>query len=372
MPQNFDSNMSPDTHNEDNISQPCSEWQPLRMLLAAGEELNPAEQARIAGHVAHCAACSAALGRDNALLALLAEHHSEPDATLLASCRASLEDALDRQEERGWLRRTFAVLLPSSWISPRPAWSGAVLLLIGFSVGMLAPRLLLYRPATPAVSGNAAAPAVSAGNGSPSMAAGAQSNSASSAPAALDLHTADVAGINVFPSGDQGPPRVELRLRAQQPITVQGTIDDDDVKSVLLNVLRESDRFCPDPDVRLDAVSLLRARHNDPDVRAVLCQAVHSDRNAAVRRKALEALDGADPQDLVRDTLLDALAADEDPGVRIEAVRLLREMAARGQMASDDRVLALLRDRMQKDPSPAVRLQTTAALRALAPPPDAP
>lgn len=360
MPQNFGSNMSPDTHNEDGTSQSCAEWQPLLTLLAAGDELDPAEQSRIAGHLAHCAPCSAALGRDHALLALLAEHHTQPDATLLAGCRAGLEDALDRQEERGWLRRNFAVLLPSSWISPRPAWSGAVLLLIGFSVGMLAPRLLLHRPATAAVS-----PV----KGRSPAAAAADPTAAPPAPSALDLHTADVAGINVFPSGDQGPPRVELRLRAQQPLTVQGTIDDDDVKSVLLNVLRDSDRFCPDPDVRLDAVSLLRARHNDPDVRAVLCRAVHSDRNAVVRRKALDALGGADPQDLVLDTLLNALAADEDPGVRIEAISALRKMAAQGQMLSDDRVVALLRDRMQQDPSPAVRLQSAAALRALAPPP---
>jgi len=361
--------MNPATYDDRNTSQACGEWEPLRMLLTAGEELDPAQQARIAGHLAHCAACSAALGREKGLLALLAEHHSEPDANLLASCRASLEDALDRQEERGWLHRTLAVMFPSSWISPRPAWSGAVLLLIGFSVGMLAPRLLLHRPATAAVSGNGAVPVVSTRNGSPSAVASANANSASSAPAALDLHTADVAGINVFPSGGQGLPRVELRLRAQQPLTVQGTIDDDDVKSVLLNVLSDSDRFRPDPDVRMDAVSLLRARHNDPDVRAVLCRAVHSDRNAAVRRKALEALGGADPQDLVRDTLLDALAADQDSNVRIEAVSLLRAMAARGQMLSDDRVLAVLRDRTQKDPSAAVRLQTAAALRALAPPP---
>lgn len=361
--------MSPDTHNEHGTSQPCAEWQPLLTLLAAGDELDPAEQARMAGHLAHCAACSAALDRDYALLALLAEHHNEPDASLLASCRAGLEDELDRQEERGWLRRNFAVLLPSSWISPRPAWSGAVLLLIGFSVGMLAPRLLLHRPATAGVSGNSAASAVSPVKGSSPVATTAGPTAVPPSSSALDLHTADVAGINVFPSGDQGPPRVELRLRAQQPLTVQGTIDDDDVKSVLLNVLRDSDRFCPDPDVRLDAVSLLRARRNDPDVRAVLCRAVHSDRNAVVRRKALDALGGADPQDLVRDTLLDALAADDDPGVRIEAISALRKMASQGQMLPDDRVLALLRDRMQQDPNPAVRLQSAAALRALAPPP---
>ena len=368
MPQHFDSNMSPDTHDEHNTSQPCGEWQPLLMLFAAGGELEPAEHARIAGHLAHCASCSAALDREKALLALLAEHRNEPDATLLASCRASLEDSLDRVEERGWLRRTFAVLLPSSWISPRPAWSGAVLLLIGFSVGVLGPRLLLHRPAAPGTPANAA-PAISAVSGTPSPVASARPNATPSAPVPLDLHTADVAGINVFPSGDQGPPRVELHLRAQQPVTLRGTLDDDDVKSVLLNVLSDSDRFCPDAAMRLDAVSLLRARHNDPDVRSVLCRAVHGDRDAAVRRKALEALDGADAQDIVRDTLLDALAADENPGVRIEAIAVLRDMVARGQMLSDDHILAVLRDRMQKDPSASVRLQSAAAVRDLAPPP---
>ena len=73
----------------------------------------------------------------------------------------------------------------------------------------------------------------------------------------LDLHTADLAGINVLPGGSDEPPQVELQLRAQQPVTVQGTIDNSDVKRVLLYILHNSQRF--DPDVRLSAVDLLRA-----------------------------------------------------------------------------------------------------------------
>jgi HEAT repeat protein len=142
-------------------------------------------------------------------------------------------------------------------------------------------------------------------------------------------------------------------------------VNNDDVKRVLLYVLHNNQRF--DPDVRLDAVDLLRARNNDADVRGALCHAVHTDGNAAVRLKALEALNGAEPQDLVRQTLLDALVDDRNPGVRIEAINALRGLAAAGKVESDDHMLAVLRERMRKDPSTYIRLQSAAAIRDLGP-----
>jgi HEAT repeat protein len=138
------------------------------------------------------------------------------------------------------------------------------------------------------------------------------------------------------------------------------------VKYALINVLGNNQRF--DPDMRLDAVDLLRERNDDPDVRAALCQAVHTDHNAAVRLKALEAVsNSAGPQELVRQTLLDALVSDHNPGVRVEAMNTLRDMAAKGEIDSDPAVLAVLRDRIEKDPSVYIRLQSAAALRDLAP-----
>jgi HEAT repeat protein len=94
---------------------------------------------------------------------------------------------------------------------------------------------------------------------------------------------------------------------------------------------------------------------------------VHTDGNAAVRLKALEALNGAEPQDLVRQTLLDALVDDRNPGVRIEAINALRGLAAAGKVESDDHMLAVLRERMRKDPSTYIRLQSAAAIRDLGP-----
>jgi hypothetical protein len=331
--------------------QPCGDFEQFLTLLAAGDELDAAEQAEVADHLQHCEACRAALDCERDFLATMAANRRDPDAAFLASCRSSLQDALDREEERSWLRRTVDLLLPTGWPAPRPAWTAALLLLFGFSVGILAPRLLHPVAVTPESAVTAAPP------DAPAQEAAVLDK--------IDLPSAQVAGISVVPAGSDEPPQVQLRLKAQQPYTVQGTVNSSDVKRVLLYVLRNNERF--DPDVRIDAVDLLRARHNDSDVRSALCHVVHTDRNAAVRLKALEALNGAEPQDIVQQTLLDALVDDQNPGVRIEAINELRSMAAQGKVESDEHMLAVLRERSQKDPSTYIRLQSAEAIRDLGP-----
>lgn len=350
---------------------PCEAWQPLRSLVAAGGELDPAEAAPLAAHLAQCAACSADLAREREALALIAAQHAEPDAALLASCRAGLQDALDREEEKGWIARSFGLLLPSSWTSPRPAWSAAILLLIGFSVGLFVPRLLLrnapVHPPQAAPSRVTAAPSpLLLARNSP---AAAPSQTASIAPSpgsalqALDLHRATVAGINLLPSGAGVPPLVRLQLSAQQPLTLQGTVDDGDVRNVLLYVLRHGDLFAPD--VRLGAVNALSPRSQNPDVHSALSHAMQRDASTAVRLKALQALDGSGPDNLFAPMLLDALSGDQDPAIREQAIDTLRDLLDSGQLAPSDRMLTVLRDRAHNDPDAYIRTQSAAVVQEL-------
>ncbi|MGD0543409.1 MAG: HEAT repeat domain-containing protein [Candidatus Acidiferrales bacterium] len=317
----------------------CKGFEEKWTLFAAGE-LHAWEVAEMKGHLVECERCNETLAQENALVALLSSNRTEPGAALLAGCRASLEDALDREEEHGWLRRTVGALLPTSWISPAPAWSAALLLLIGFSVGMLGPRLLQHRVTT-------------------------STSQTPDTPTKLDFHTAKMAVMTVAPSGANEPPEVDVQLNAQRPVTMHGTVNNEDVKDFLMFVLHNNQRF--DADVRMNAVDLLRARNKDADVRSALCQTVHTDHNAAVRLKALEALDGAEPQDIIQQTLLDALVDDQNPGVRVEAINALRAMAAKGQVESDDHLISVLRERMHKDPSTYIRLQSAAAIQDLGP-----
>jgi anti-sigma factor RsiW len=374
------------------ISGPCEEWQSLRSLAAAGEELDPAEDSRLAQHLSACEACSADLAREKETLALLSSQYFEPDAALLASCRAGLQDALDREEDRGWIARSLGVLLPSSWISPRPAWSAAILLLIGFCVGLFGPRLLLrdsavHEPsassASPASEGYPSAPAVAsqpqvlvaqnsptvAANGASAPSSSAPSSSAPSSPApgsaltALDLHRATVASINLLPSGAGIPQQVQLQMEAPQPFTMQGTVDDGNVRDVLLYVLRHGDLF--PPNVRMGAVNALSPRSQDPDVHSALSRAFRQDASPAVRVSALQALNAKQPQDLVGRMLLDALSGDQDPSVREQAMDTLRSLADVGQLSADDHMLSALRDHMRNDSDPYIRAQSAAVVREL-------
>ena len=242
---------------DDNSNHACEEFDSRLVLLAAGE-LTPDEEADVADHLAHCPRCVEALGREQELVECFAASRIEPDAALLASCRSGLEDALDRQEgERSWIRRLTNVFVPSGALAPRPAWSAALLVMIGFSVGILGPRFLrigrlFQRTPLRAASVDA--------NDSSLLATDSanRSNANGGGVMPVDLHSAQVAGINVMPSGGTEPPQVEVQMRAQQPFRVQGTVNNPNVKNVLLNILRNNDRF--DPDVRLDAVDLLGAQ----------------------------------------------------------------------------------------------------------------
>jgi hypothetical protein len=341
-------------------STACGDFEIKLSLLAAGELESP-ESEEMQKHIQSCEGCRTTFQQESEVLALLASNRSEPDANFLASCRAELFDSLDQQEERSWLRRLTGSFLPAGWLAPQPAWSAAFLLIIGFAVGLFGPRLLRHNPSAVASNQNSGV-VLSAVQPVDSTSDSGLSNSAISS---LDLHRADVAGINVLPAGDNQPPQVQLQLNMQQPMTVSGTVDNDNVKHMLIHVLQDSQRN--DPDVRLDAIDLLRIRNNDPEVRSALCRAVHTDHNAAVRLKAVEALDGAEPQNQVRQTLLDALVDDQNPGVRVEAINELRDMAAKGEVDSDDHLLAVLRELIKKDPSVYIRLQSAAVIRDLGP-----
>ena len=329
---------------------PCLEFAERLVLMASGE-LDRGEAAEVEDHLAHCSACAEALDEERRFLDLFAraERH-EPSAGLLAECRSQLVDVLDQREEKGLLGRWLDAVAPSHWIALHPSLSAALLVAIGFAVGTVGPKLMLRTPVS----------------GGPETAQTPESGlNAQPGASDADLRTADVTGINWTSTADNAPPKVELQLKALRPMVVQGPVNSDEVKRVLLNVLRNNQNF--DPDVRLDSVELLKSLDKDSDVRQALCHVVHTDRNAAVRLKALEALSGSASAPMVRKTLLDALVDDSNPGVRVEAINKLRTLEQNGEISSDAQLLGILRQRAERDPSTYIRLQSAAMIQDLSP-----
>ena len=360
---------------EHNLS--CKDVGPLLVFYVC-EEVSEKERKQIEAHLAGCTVCSAQVVEERGLQeAMIAapQPADELDSAgiLLARCRSELAETLDdlsappvRESWRpfGWLRR---------WMVLRPVRSGAALVFFGVLFGtQLIPWLQSINP------NNTSGQAV---------------NVMAGAPLTKDqLDKMAVAGVNFSPSSDAGPPNVQLRLSAEQPMILTGRVDDGDMRTVLTYVVENGERF--DAGVRIDCLDALKAGVRDLQIRQALMAAARKDQNPAVRMKALESLRDAATDDAVRQVLLESLEQDVNPGVRVVAVNLL--VRSLGHTPSDtpvlapeppempdlspsvqsaplvndpsvQRVIRVLEQLQHRDPSRYVRLRSAAALRQIGP-----
>jgi len=350
----------------------CEDIAPLLVFYACNEVCD-GERKQIDAHVASCPACAAQLAEESQLqeaMVAAPQPADELDSSgiLLSQCRSELAEALDdlsappiQEHWRpfGWLGR---------WMALRPAWSGALLVLFGIVVGV---QVLPWLR-----NGN---------NGN----ANGQAMNVMAKPRLTDdqLSKMVVGGINFPPSTGSGSPDVQLQLSAEEPLVLNGNVQDSDMRRVLTYVVENGERF--DAGVRLDCLEALKAASRDQQVRQALIAAARKDQNPAVRMKALESLRDASSNDDVRQALLDALQHDGNPGVRVEAVNVLvgslqhRESEETAPEVSDatpvikldrpeedqsvERVVRALQQLQHRDPSRYVRLRSAAALRQIGP-----
>ncbi|OLC94874.1 MAG: hypothetical protein DMG35_00595 [Acidobacteria bacterium] len=351
----------------------CKAIAPLLVFYVC-DEVSENQRKQIEAHLTNCKACSAQLAEEKELqsaLTTVPQSADELDSSgiLLSQCRSELEEALDdlsapplQEHWRpfGWLRR---------WMALRPAWSGALLIFLGVLVG------------TQIV---------------PWMQNGSRTNGQAMDIRARQPLTPEqlskmvIGGVSLSPSPGSESPNVKLDLSAEQPLVLQGSVEDSDMRGILTYVVQNGERF--DAGVRLDCLEALKAAARDQQVRNALLAAARKDQNPAVRMKALEALRDAASEDDVRQVLLDALERDDNPGVRVEAVNLLvatlgheapegggpapeapalaltpEPGTAPQEDASIARVVRVLEQLQRRDPNRYVRQRSAAALRQIGP-----
>jgi len=345
------------------------------LVFYACEETSEQENARIEKHLAECPACASQLAEERSLHeslmeALQASEQFDAGGILLSQCRSELVEALDdlsapplkkHWQPLGWLR---------SWMALRPILSAAALVLLGVGIG---------------------------GQALPWLSARFESNSngqtVNVSPTARftdeQMAKMAVAGISFAPASDSSSGTLQLHVRTEQPLVLSGSVDDPDLRRVLMYVVENGDRT--DAGVRLDCLDALRARTADLDVRRALLVAARKDQNPAVRMKALESLRDAVVDQSVRETLIDALEHDANPGVRVEAVNMLVRSLERNTPeqnedskpalapdagegssivtldASMEHVIRTLHELERNDPNRYVRLRSAAALRQISP-----
>jgi hypothetical protein len=355
----------------------CGEIASLLVFYVC-DEVNEQERFEIERHLAECVACRTQLAGERefqSAIGCLPRKGDQMDAAgiMLSQCRSELAEALDDLELPAVKQRVPAFGWLRGWMVLHPAWSAGTLVLLGLVAGTE------YSQWTSARNDSVLQDQVV--------------NVRPKAQITADqLSKMAVAGINFTPSPYSGSKNVRVRLSAEQPIELDGNVDDSNVREVLTFVVENGERF--DSGVRLDCLDALKTRVTDSQVRAALVAAARKDQNPAVRLKALEALHGAENDSALQQVLLEALQHDSNPGVRVEAVNLLvraleaqneaempvqpnaatempaapmiraatRPTAANAEIEKLTRELEILQ---QSDPSRYVRLRSASALREI-------
>lgn len=302
------------------------------IALAVYGELADDQNHQLEQHLAGCADCRRELEGVQALVkAMSLLPIEEPSANLVARTRLRLEEALDSMPRSGWvLRFSQQFSRGVNGLRATPVAASALLVM-----GLAAGGYGGYRAGTHVHDAAQASLIVQSAS---------RKGAADDAPAQI----ANVSSIVQQP----GSQVVEVRYNRLVPESIQGSLEDPDIRQLLL--LGAQNRL--NPDVRDNSVGLLadecRAGHlcSTGPIRNALIVSLLYDNSPNVRMKALEGLQpyvGDDTR--VRDAVLQSLMSDPDARVRTQAIGLLEPVQA------DSSVREVLHTVAARDDNPQIR-----------------
>jgi hypothetical protein len=277
------------------------------IALAVYGELPDEQGPQLERHLTECEPCRRELEAVQALskaMSLLPVE--DPSANLVARSRLRLEEALDAIPHGSWLLRSWQRFARGVWrLRSAPVAVSGVLV-----IGLTAGGYSGYR-------------------------AGEHAHDASRTtlgPVATqsDDPLTDVASVSSIVQ-EPNTENVEVVYNRLQPETIRGSLDDPQIRQLLLVGARNR----INSGVRDDSLGLLahecRAGHqcDDGPIRDALMVALRYDKSVDVRLKALEGLQPYVADDVrVRDAVLEALMRDTDPKVRTQSIGLLEPVQA--------------------------------------------
>lgn len=297
------------------------DWVRENIVLYLYNELADDARHELEGHAGRCAECAAELQAMRVFHGEMSEvPQLEVTPNLLASARMQLSGALESiQQRRGWRWTLDPMgLLRQLRFSPALA---AVIFMVGFGGGIGT----MYR-----MSGTLHGGALSI----------------------EQRQEASIAGIRNIVQ-EPGSNRVRIDYERALPETVQGSVNDPQIQTLLVMASRST----ANSGLRMDSVDLLRQRPDDPAVRESLVYSLRSDSNPGVRLKAEEALAPMVKQDVrVRNAMLESLLNDNNPGVRAGALKAL------AAVRDDTSVKQALTQLAKEDPNEFIRQESSRTL----------
>jgi HEAT repeats len=308
------------------------DWTKENVVLYIYDELADDAKFEFEQHTRHCLGCRREL--DTALefkSGMAALPMKEVSPSFLAANRMKLQESL---EQAGQSRNFFSSFIfdAAGWfhqIKLAPALTAA-LLIAGFAGGVgTTYRIMDAKKNPPPVE-----------------------QPITTAPSVAEANIGGVESITPLAN----PNQVSIKYNTLQPQTLNGSLDDPQVRQLLLLAARNN----RNSGLVLDSIDMLTRSPEDNAVREVLVYSLRYDTNPGVRLKSLEALKGYVKNDVqVRDAVVEALLHDNNAGVRQEAISLLDTVKA------DSSVRAALSVLAERDPNKFIREESKRYLASM-------
>lgn len=311
-----------------------NEYKQLLQLSLFGE-LKPDEQTLLKDHLLKCLECRSELEDQKSILELISSSKKiSMDEKTLSAARYQLRGAL-RSEISG--KGIFSGLMENFsrfFTTPiRLAVVGVSILLFGILIGAL-----IFRTSTTPLLDQT-------------------ENADQFAMLENDIRVSNISFIDSDPSDGE----VEFTFEASKPVRLRGKINDQRIQNVLTYAMLNEQN----PGSRLNSINAMDSESPvklDDDVRNALITVVMTDNNPGVRREALKLMKKVPYDESFKQTLLYVVTNDTSSGLRIEALNLLIEAGKQGHKLNQDE-LNLFKKQLQQDENNYIKLKARTILQ---------
>ena len=298
-------------------------------------ELTNEEQSVLELHLKDCDECRNELDQQRNLLSLISDKKNEVDDNLLMEARAQLRGAIRNERQRkGYFDNVVQYLNDFITIPFQTVLSGAALFIIGIFAGYL-----FFGSST--IETHIIT-----------------DNTNNEFPVFQD----DVTISNIsFIDSDPSDGEVEFTFVAMKPLYLKGRVDDPKIQSILTySMLNEQN-----PGSRFNSINAMvseRPIKFDKDVKDALITVVMTDENPGVRREALKLMKKLPYDEDVKSALIYVLTSDTSSGLRIEAINTLVEAGKKGFTLNENEI-DLFKQKLQTDDNSYIRYRTKTILQ---------
>jgi hypothetical protein len=302
--------------------------------LSVYEELKTEEQADLLHHLLSCPECLTDFEEKRLFKDnLLNVKLPELDAPLLNQARRELRIALGNEFKVSPLKKTVEAL--SSFFTGRyqPFIVGTAMALMGLFVGKY---VLSFNPNIP------------------------KEEIFQIRPASLFQENLQITNVK-FADNVSTDGKVDFTFDAIKPVHINGNINDPNIQSILSYAMVNGDNA----GVRLNSISLINsgpAKKLDNDVKIAIVNVVKNDANPGVRREALKLLRKVSYDDEIKKALLYVLSNDKNTGMRIEALNILIDAQKDGHNLNKED-LNILKENLKQDNNQYIQYRVKSVLK---------